>query len=173
MTKTAIPKKAANRQPSSAYCRFRSLSVWGAALLSCAVTGCVVGPKYHAPVTQAPTAYKESPAQQPQNTGIWTVAQPQDAMLRGNWWEVFQEPELNALEDQLDINNENIKLYFENYMEARALIGEARAQYFPTATATPSFTRSATAPSGVTTAGTPIACASARERQKVSPGSPR
>jgi NodT family efflux transporter outer membrane factor (OMF) lipoprotein len=137
-----VMKKTANRQPKAAYCRFASLTACGAALLSYALTGCVVGPKYHPPVTQAPAAYKESPAQQPQNNGIWTVAQPQDAMLRGNWWEVFHEPELNALEDQLNINNENIKLYFENYMEARALVGEARAQYFPTATATPSFTRS-------------------------------
>ena len=60
-------------------------------------------------------------------------------MLRGNWWEIFHEPELNALEDQLNINNENIKLYFENYMEARALIREARAQYFPTAIDGPVF----------------------------------
>ena len=47
-------------------------------------------------------------------------------MLRGNWWEVFHEPELNALEEQLNINNQNIKQYFEQYMEARALIAEAR-----------------------------------------------
>jgi NodT family efflux transporter outer membrane factor (OMF) lipoprotein len=142
MKKASAPKKAAKRQTSSAYCRFTSLSAWGAALLSCAVTGCVVGPKYHAPATQSPAAYKESPAQQPQNTGIWTVAQPQDAMLRGNWWEVFHEPELNALEDQLNIDDENIKLYFENFMEARALIGEARAQYFPTVGTAPSWKRS-------------------------------
>lgn len=121
------------------------IDVWGAALMCCAITGCVVGPKYHAPVTQAPTAYKEAPATQSSqsaNPGTWTVAQPQDAMLRGNWWEVFHEPELNGLEDQLNINNENIKVYFENYMEARAIVREARAQYFPTASTAPSFNRS-------------------------------
>jgi len=114
-------------------------------LMCCAMTGCVIGPKYHAPVTQAPTAYKEAPAAQSSqstNTGTWTVAQPQDAMLRGNWWEVFHEPELNGLEDQLNINNQTIKLYFENFMEARALIREARSQYFPTVSTGPSWQRS-------------------------------
>ena len=121
--------------------KFGAVRAGGAALLMCALAGCTVGPKYHAPVTQAPTAYKETPAPQ-KDTGLWTPAQPQDAMLRGNWWEVFHDPELNALEEQLNINNQNIKQYFENFMEARALIGEARALYFPTATAAPAFSRS-------------------------------
>ncbi len=115
-------------------------------LLGCAMTGCTVGPKYHPPVTQPPPAYKEptpialSP-EAAQDKGNWTVAQPQDARIRGDWWEIFNEPELNALEEQLNINNQNIKVSFENFMEARALVGEARAQYFPTATATPAFSR--------------------------------
>jgi NodT family efflux transporter outer membrane factor (OMF) lipoprotein len=70
------------------------------------------------------------------------VASPQDAMLRGNWWEVFNDPELNALEEQLNINNENLKEYFQNYMAARATIAEARSQYWPTVTAAPSWNRS-------------------------------
>ncbi len=53
-------------------------------------------------------------------------------MLRGKWWEIFNDPELNALEDQLNINNQNIKQYFENFMAARAVVREARSQYFPT-----------------------------------------
>ncbi len=76
-----------------------------------ALTGCVVGPKYHPPAPQAQApAYKESPAQftEDEKDG-WTVAQPSDAMLRGKWWEIFHDPELNALEEQLDINNQNIK----------------------------------------------------------------
>jgi NodT family efflux transporter outer membrane factor (OMF) lipoprotein len=63
-------------------------------------------------------------------------------MLRGKWWEIFHDPELNALEEQLDIDNQNIKLFFENYMTARAIVREARSQYFPLVTATPSWTRS-------------------------------
>jgi len=65
-------------------------------------------------------------------------------MLRGKWWEIFNDPELNALEEQLDINNQNIKQFFENFMEARAVVREARSQYFPTLAVAPSFSRSRT-----------------------------
>ena len=116
-------------------------SAWCAAALCLALTGCTVGPKYHAPVTQAPPSYKESPTQFKETEG-WKVAQPSDAMLRGKWWEIFKDPELNALEDHLNINNQNIKQFFESYMQARALVREARAQYFPTVTTVPSYSRS-------------------------------
>jgi len=113
-----------------------------AATLLLMLSGCVVGPKYHPPATQAPAAvYKESPTQFKETEG-WTVAQPADAKLRGKWWEIFNDSELNALEDQLDINNQNIKQYFENFMEARAVVREARAQYFPTLSVVPSVTHS-------------------------------
>ena len=104
------------------------------------LSACTVGPKYHPTVTQAPTVYKESPTQFKENEG-WTVAQPSDAKLRGKWWEIFNEPELNALEEQLDINNQNIKQFFENFMAARAIVREARAQYFPTLTTVPAASR--------------------------------
>jgi NodT family efflux transporter outer membrane factor (OMF) lipoprotein len=127
-----------------------------ASLLCALLAGCTVGPKYHPPAVAAPPAYKEAPpatapatettqaAQNPsdnQNAGTWTVAQPADAKIRGDWWAIFNEPELNDLENQLNINNQNIKLYFENFMEARALVGEARAQYFPTIGTSPSYSR--------------------------------
>jgi NodT family efflux transporter outer membrane factor (OMF) lipoprotein len=116
------------------------------------LAGCVVGPKYHAPAPQAPALeYKESPTQFKENEG-WTVAQPADAKLRGKWWEIFDDPELNALEEQLNINNQNIKEYFENYMEARAIVREARSQYFPTLTAVPAITHSRTSANLGTTA---------------------
>jgi outer membrane protein TolC len=82
----------------------------------------------------------------------WTVAQPADAKLRGKWWEIFNDPELNALEEQLNINNQNIKEYFENFMEARAIVREARSQYFPTLTAAPAITHSRTSANLGTTA---------------------
>jgi len=109
------------------------------------LAGCVVGPKYHPPSPPQPpqAVYKESPSPS-KETGDWTVAQPADAKLRGKWWEVFNDPELNALEEQLDINNQNIKQFFENFMEARAVVREARSQYFPTLTVAPAFTRSRT-----------------------------
>ncbi len=131
------------RQVASAVC---------ATALTGMFTGCLVGPRYHvptAPVATAP-AYKEAAptaASPPSNdaavaAGTWKPAQPQDAMLRGKWWEVFGDPELNGLEEQLNINNQNIKLYFENFMAARALIREARSQFYPTVTVGPSYSRS-------------------------------
>src|ERR1700734_186285 len=114
----------------------------GTAALLLVFAGCVVGPKYHPPAPPAPApAYKESPTNTNENEG-WTVAQPADAKLRGKWWEVFNDPELNALEEQLDINNQNIKQFFENFMEARAIVREARSQYYPTLSAAPSVSHS-------------------------------
>lgn len=110
------------------------------AALAIVTGGCRVGPKYHPPVTQAPPAYKESPTQFKESEG-WKVAKPGDAMLRGKWWEIFRDHELNALEEQLNINNQNVKQFFENYMASRAIVREARSQYFPVVTTTPSVTR--------------------------------
>jgi NodT family efflux transporter outer membrane factor (OMF) lipoprotein len=124
---------------------------WFCAAALLVMSGCVVGPKYHAPSPQAPAAaYKESPSQV-KETGDWTVAQPADATLRGKWWEIFSDPELNSLEEQLDINNQNIKQFFENFMAARAIVRQARAQYFPTLATAPSFSRSRTSGSLNTT----------------------
>ena len=105
--------------------------------------GCMVGPKYQKPaatVQPAPLAYKEVPAQS-QESGDWKVAQPQDAMLHGKWWEIYNDPELNALEEQLNINNQNIKQAYENFMEARTLVTQARAQLFPTLGVAPAYQR--------------------------------
>ncbi|HVI10100.1 MAG TPA: efflux transporter outer membrane subunit [Candidatus Binatia bacterium] len=113
-------------------------------ILAClGMSGCVTGPKYHRPSAPTPVAanYKESTVNF-QDTDGWKVANPQEAKLRGKWWEIFNDPELNALEDQLNIDNQNIKEYFENLMEARAVIREAHAQYWPTITTSPSFQRS-------------------------------
>ena len=107
------------------------------------LAGCRVGPPYHPPTPPAVTApnYKESTVNFHDTDG-WKVANPQDAMIRGAWWEVFKEPELNGLETQLNVNNQSIKASFESYMEARALIAEARAQFWPTISAGPSWNRS-------------------------------
>ena len=99
------------------------------ALLCLSLTGCA--PHYHPPAIQAPPAFKEAP---PAGSGNWTVAQPADEKIRGDWWTIFNDPELNDLEAKLNIDNQTLKVYFENFMEARALVREARAQYFPTVT---------------------------------------
>jgi len=110
------------------------------------LAGCMVGPKYHTPpaVAQAPPAnYKESPTQF-QDTDGWKVAQPQDAMLHGKWWEIYNDPELNALEERLNIDNQNIKQFFANFMEARTLVAQARSQLYPTVSVGPSYQRAKT-----------------------------
>jgi NodT family efflux transporter outer membrane factor (OMF) lipoprotein len=119
------------------------------------LTGCMVGPKYHVPpatATAPPVAYKESPTQF-QDADGWKVAQPQDAMLHGKWWEIYNEPELNALEDKLNIDNQNIKQFFENFMEARTLIAQARSQLYPTVGTSPAYSRSRSS-SNLGTSGT-------------------
>jgi len=117
-----------------------------AAICIALLIGCNVGPKYTSPVTPAPPAFKESSpaAYSAAPPGSWKPAEPQDAVLKGKWWEMFNEPELNALEDQLDINNQNIAQYFQNFMAARAQVREARAGFFPTVTAVPAITKSGT-----------------------------
>ena len=90
------------------------------------LTGCTVGPNYVKPTVEVPAAYKE-------NAG-WQVAQPQDATLRGNWWEMFNDPQLNAFEEQVDISNQNVALAEAQFRQARALVQQARAAYFPTVT---------------------------------------
>src|ERR1700740_2972298 len=117
---------------------------FGPSLAALLLAGCMVGPKYHQPaptMQPPPAAYKELPAENPP-AGQWKVAQPQDAMLHGKWWEIYNDPELNALEDQLNINNQNIKQSFENFMEARTLVTQARARLYPTLSTAPSFRRS-------------------------------
>ena len=136
------------------------------------LAGCLPGPKYHVPAATAqapPPVYKEAAppppsaeakatgAARPDNDGLkeWQPANPQDAMLRGKWWEIYNEPELNALEDELNINNQTIKQYFENLMVARALVREARAEYFPTVSAGASWGRSRSSPNvGIVNNGT-------------------
>ena len=123
------------------------LSVVVIAAITTAVllAGCV-GPPYVKPKVETPTAFKESSpaAYVGADAGAWQPAQPQDAALKGKWWEAFGEPELNALEDQLNINNQNIAQFFQNFMAARAQVGIARANYFPTLGTSPSATRSHT-----------------------------
>jgi NodT family efflux transporter outer membrane factor (OMF) lipoprotein len=125
-----------------------------AVILICVLlAGCVVGPKYNPPAVPPPPAFKEAlpSAYNGALPGAWQPASPQDAALKGKWWEIFNEPELNALEEQLNIDNQNIAQFFQNFMAARALVNEARAGLFPTVNASPSISRSGTATSAGTT----------------------
>jgi NodT family efflux transporter outer membrane factor (OMF) lipoprotein len=96
--------------------------------------GCNVGPAYHKPDVTTPPAYKEITPDTSTEAGIWKQAQPSDASIRGKWWEVYNDPELNSLEDKVDISNQNVAAAFANFLAARAIVKEARSQYFPTLT---------------------------------------
>jgi NodT family efflux transporter outer membrane factor (OMF) lipoprotein len=96
-------------------------------------TGCAVGPKYKAPTLPVPPAYKEM--------GNWKAAQPNDQNLGGNWWEIFQDPQLNTLEQQINVSNQNLKAAVAQYQQSRAALRYVRADYYPTVTAGPSASR--------------------------------
>jgi outer membrane protein TolC len=104
--------------------------------------GCTVGPKYHKPPAQAPAAYKELTPADFSKTDGWKEAQPSDNVLHGKWWEMFNDPQLNALEEKVNISNQNIQSAMASYMAARALVKEARSQYFPTVSVGPAITKS-------------------------------
>ena len=92
------------------------------------ITGCAIGPKYVRPTTQMPAAYKEA--------GDWQKANPQDALIRGEWWKIFNDPRLDALEEQVNISNQNIVAAEAQYAQAYALVQAARSALFPTLSTT-------------------------------------
>lgn len=105
------------------------------------LTSCNVGPKYHTPAVQAPAAYKEVTPENAKEIDNWKQAQPSDEVIRGNWWEIFNDPELNHLEEQVDKSNQSIASSEAAFMAARAVVREARSQLFPTVTTSPSISR--------------------------------
>ncbi len=118
-----------------------------AGILALALAGCAVGPDYRRPEVQVSAAYKEAAG--------WKVAEPQDESSRGNWWEIFGDPQLSALIESVDISNQNVLLAEARFRQASALIASSRAALFPTLDANASITRSRS-PTGLiggTTAG--------------------
>ena len=110
--------------------------IWLGLLLGLAAfqfNACTVGPKYHRPAMQAPQAYKE--------VGDWKVAQPNEQKFGGRWWEIFQDPRLNSLEQQVEVSNQNLKAALTQYQQARAVLRYYRADYYPTITGGASATR--------------------------------
>jgi NodT family efflux transporter outer membrane factor (OMF) lipoprotein len=124
--------------------RLLPIAFGGAALLL--IAGCKpVGPNYHRPAYQAPAAYKELGAPSvvpPPNPvgGSWKPASPSDGMLKGNWWEIYHDPELNALEQRVADNNPALRQALETYLAAREQVAAVRSTLFPTISATVSGT---------------------------------
>ena len=120
----------------------RPLRVLGTAGLLLLANACMVGPKYQRPAAPAPVAFKEAPP------AGWKEAQPNDGALRGKWWEIYHDPRLNALEEQVAISNQNVLAAAAQFQAAKASVRVARAGEFPTVTAAPSATGSGTGGSG-------------------------
>ena len=124
--------------------RSRFAPAVAAAMLMLLSACTVVGPDYVRPTVITPDAYKEIDG--------WRVAQPKDDLIRGAWWEIFGDPQLNALVAQVSVSNQNLAVAEAQYREAQALVREARASYFPTATIGIGANRSS---SSTTTGGGP------------------
>jgi len=114
-------------------------------LLLCSF-GCNVGPKYVKPAVQTPPSFKEATTPEPNAATDWKTAEPRDNANRGEWWKGYQDPELDRLEDELNVSNQNIAAAAANFMQARALVREARSQYFPSVTTNPSIVNSQPSP---------------------------
>ncbi|HVY15031.1 MAG TPA: efflux transporter outer membrane subunit [Rhodopila sp.] len=112
----------------------------GPILLSLLLAGCTVGPDYKKPDAPTPAVFKELQG--------WTPSHPADAMDKGAWWSVYQDPELDRLERMVDISNQTVKQYEAQYRNAVALVAEARASLFPTASLTAGVSRSGSGASG-------------------------
>ena len=106
------------------------------------LSSCRVGPEYRRPPAPTPPTYKELPPAGSPQAQEWAPAHPSDALTRGKWWEIYNDPELNALEEQVNISNQNIKQIEAQYREAKLNVRIARSYLFPTLTASPSIVNS-------------------------------
>jgi NodT family efflux transporter outer membrane factor (OMF) lipoprotein len=117
MTRVSLPRRA-----------------WLALATASVVAGCVVGPNYRRPAAPTPVAFKEAPPDG------WKRAEPADAIPRGAWWQIYRLPELDALEQQVEISNQNVIVAVAQYREARDQIRIARSALYPTINTAPSAT---------------------------------
>jgi len=103
-------------------------------------SGCTIGPKYQRPVAaQTPVAFKELAG-----NDQWKMATPSDTVMKGKWWEIFGDPQLNRLEELIEINNQNVKQAEAQFRQARAIVAANHANYYPTIGSTPSISQSDT-----------------------------
>ncbi|MBA3695250.1 MAG: efflux transporter outer membrane subunit [Methylotenera sp.] len=110
-------------------------------LLVLTISGCMVGPDYVKPETAQPATFKEAAG--------WKVAEPKDDVIREKWWQLFNDAELNTLEEQVEISNQNIVAFRARFRQAQALVASSRASYLPFISANASKTRNQ--PSGTST----------------------
>ncbi|HEY1214966.1 MAG TPA: efflux transporter outer membrane subunit, partial [Bryobacteraceae bacterium] len=107
------------------------------AAASTLLTSCMVGPKYSRPPAPAAPSYREQPPSNFTQSGGWKTAQPNDSLLRTKWWELFNSPDLNALEEQIEPANQNLKVAEANFNQARQYITVNKAYLAPTVAVNP------------------------------------
>lgn len=108
--------------------------------LACLLASCTVGPKYTKPNLPAAPAYSEAPPDSFKEQSGWTPAHPADAELKGNWWELFRDEQLDVLEEQVEPANQTLKGAEANFRQARTLIAINRSSLYPTISAGPTIT---------------------------------
>jgi NodT family efflux transporter outer membrane factor (OMF) lipoprotein len=103
------------------------------------LAGCMVGPQYKRPAAITTPSFKEeAPATQAEGSDGWKPGQPSDQKLKGDWWLMYQDQQLNTLEAQVNTANQTLKAAEANFRVARAAIGYARANEAPTVGVAPS-----------------------------------
>ena len=127
-----------------------------AALLTLPLSACLVGPDYSRPSVETPLGYKEGGAREDSAAYIrskqgWRPAKPNDGAVRGDWWRALRDPQLDRLMRLVDVDNQNLRASVQNYIQARALVAQARAALFPTVVGAPSITRQRTGGNEITT----------------------
>jgi outer membrane protein TolC len=104
--------------------------VLASSALAFLLAGCTVGPNYHRPTAATAPAWKENtvPPPNPPN-GTWKQAEPSDSALRGQWWDLYGDPQLSALEAKVAVSNQTLRAAMEQYFSAREQVRVARSQY--------------------------------------------
>ncbi len=112
------------------------------AAIALLLAGCTVGPNYHRPDAATAPVWKENtnPPHNPPN-GTWKQAEPSDGVLRGQWWDLYGDPQLSALEAKVAVSNQTLRAAMEQYLQAREQVRVARSQYYPALSAGPSVQR--------------------------------
>jgi NodT family efflux transporter outer membrane factor (OMF) lipoprotein len=132
------------REPGGRLRRLRTWMPIAGAL--CLIASCAVGPNYKRPAFESAPAYKEEEG--------WKPSEPSDAMNRGPWWKIFHDDMLDQLEAKIDVSNENVKAAVAAYDQAKALVDQARAGFWPTVSGSASRIRSSSGAGSVTTIST-------------------
>lgn len=117
--------------------RFSRMTRNALILATLLTAGCTIGPKYQTPPAPAPTAFKEL-----RGNDQWKMATPADGVIKGKWWEVFGDEQLNRLEDFVNVDNQTVKQAEAQFREARATVLSTYANYYPSIGSSPGVTQS-------------------------------